>query len=452
MKKIHSVKPFRLSRRTFLKGAGAAMALPLLEAMLPQRARAQSAPAPRRLFAFYVPNGIHMPGWTPATTGSGYAMSPILQPLAPYRDDVLVLSGLSNYPATHQGDGGGDHARGTGSFLTCVHPVKTEGANISTGPSVDQVAADFLEGQTRLRSLELGCEGGGSTGGCDSGYSCAYTRNISWRTATTPMPKEVNPRSVYDRLFAGFDPGETAEQIAKRRRYKQSVLDFVLADAQQLSARVGSRDRAKLDEYMTAVRELELRLDGATDGPSCEPFARPDGVPGDFQEHVRLMLDLVALAYQCDITRVASFMLGNGGSNRSYSFIGVSGAHHELSHHQGDASKHAALQTINTWEVQQLAYLLGKLKAAEDIDGNSVLDNTLVFFSSEISDGNSHSHYDLPVVLAGRGGGAVSPGRHVAYSGNPPIANLFISMLQSVGVSASSFGDDGSGPLGGLAG
>lgn len=448
---MHSVRPFRLSRRTFLKGAGAAMALPLLEAMLPGSARAQSAEVPKRLFAFYVPNGIHMSAWTPGSEGAGYALTPILQPLAAYRDDFLVLSGLSNYAATPQGDGPGDHARGTGCFLTAAHPVKTEGADISIGPSVDQVAADFLADQTRLRSLELGCEGGGSTGGCDSGYSCAYSRNVSWRSATTPMPKEVNPRSVYDRLFAGFDPGETAQQIGKRQRYKQSVLDFVLDDAQRLSQRLGTRDRAKLDEYMTGVRELETRLETSTQGPSCEPFQRPDGTPADFQEHVRLMLDLVALAFQCDITRVATFMLGNGGSNRSYSFLGVSGAHHELSHHQGDSAKHAALQVIDTWEVEQLAYLLSKLKAAQDVEG-SVLDNTLVFFSSEISDGNAHSHNNLPVLLAGRGGGAVSPGRHIAYPQSTPIANLFVSMLQSVGVSTSSFGDDGNGPLSGLAG
>lgn len=444
---MHSVHPFRLSRRTFLKGAGAALSLPLLEAMLPGTARAQAA-APRRFFAFYVPNGIHMPAWTPSSSGAGYALTPILAPLAPHQADVLVLSGLDNYAATAQGNGAGDHARGTACFLTCVHPYKTEGSNLSLGPSVDQLIADHLSGQTQLRSLELGCEGGGSTGGCDSGYSCAYTRNISWRTATTPVPKLTNPRSVFDRLFAGFNPGESWESIAKRRRYKQSVLDFVMQDAQRLDARLGGRDRAKLDEYMTSVRELELRLDNATadEGPTCQPFAQPEGTPQDFGEHVRLMLDLVALSFQCDITRVGSFMLGNGGSNRSYSFIGVPGAHHELSHHQGDPAKHAALQTINTWEVEQLAYLLGKLKAADDVTG-SVLDNTLVFFSSEVEDGNSHRHYDLPVLLAGGGGGMVTPGRHVSYPGNTPIANLFVSILQGMGVATSTFGDDGTAPL-----
>lgn len=444
-----AARPFRLSRRTFLRGAGTALALPFLDAMRP--ARAQSTGAPLRFFAFYVPNGIHMAGFTPTQSGAGFALPPILAPLSAHRDDVLVLSGLHNEAATAQGNGAGDHARGTSCFLTCVHPVKTEGSNISIGPSVDQLIADHYAGQTRLRSLELGCEGGGSTGGCDSGYSCAYSRNISWRSATSPVAKEINPRSAFDRLFAGFEPGESVAAIQQRRLYKQSVLDFVRADAQALSPRLGGRDRRKLDEYMTGIRELELRIaQAATDegggGPTCSPFERPAGIPGEPEAHVRLMLDLVALAFQCDMTRVASFMLGNGGSSRNFGFLGVSGAHHELSHHQNDPAKHAALQTINTWEVAQLAYLLDRLQAAEDSEG-SVLDHSFVLFSSEIADGNAHTHYNLPVLLAGGGGGTLTPGRHVTFGGGAPIANLYVAILQRMGVATQTFGDDGTGPL-----
>lgn len=443
------VRNLGLSRRTFLKGTGVALALPFLEAMAPRSAIAQDQLAAKRFMAFFVPNGIHMPAWTPSSTGSNFNLPPILAPLANLRSEVSVLSGLSNIAATPQGDGNGDHARGTSCFLTCVHPVKTEGANISIGPSVDQLIAGHLSGQTTLSSLELGCEGGGSTGGCDSGYSCAYSRNISWRSATTPAAKEINPRSVFDRLFAGFVPGESQAVIDRKRRYKQSILDFVLSDAQSLSTRLGRKDRMKMDEYLTGVRELEQRIEiaGQEDtGSSCEPFERPAGIPNQLQDHVQLMLDLVVLAFQCDMTRVATFMLGNGGSNRGYGFIGVPGAHHEISHHQNDPAKHAQLQAIDTWEVEQLAYLLNRLAQTQEGTG-SLLDQSMVFFSSEIADGNSHGHYNLPVLLAGKGGGTLQPGRHLQFGNNMPIANLYLTLMQKMGMNVSSFGDDGNNAL-----
>jgi hypothetical protein len=393
-----------------------------------------------------------MPAWTPTSAGSDFTLPPILSPLSSLRSEVSVLSGLSNVAATPQGDGPGDHARGTSCFLTCAHPVKTEGANISIGPSVDQLLASHFSGETTLPSLELGCEGGGSTGGCDSGYSCAYSRNISWRSATTPAAKEINPRSVFDRLFAGFVPGESQETLSRKLRYKQSILDFVLSDAQSLSNRLGHKDRMKMDEYLTGVRELEQRIELAgqmDDGPTCQPFDRPTGIPNQLQEHARLMLDLIVLAFQCDMTRVATFMLGNGGSNRSYGFIGVPGAHHEISHHQNDPAKHAQLQTIDTWEVEQFAYFLERLAQAQDGTG-SLLDQSAVFFSSEIADGNAHGHYNLPVLLAGRGGGTLQPGRHIQYGNNMPIANLYLTLMQNMGMDIQSFGDDGVAALTGL--
>lgn len=437
----------KLSRRAFLGGAGAMLALPALEAMLPlspRRAQASGQAPPRRLVFFYVPNGMHMPAWTPAETGDAYALTPILQPLAALKADVLVLSGLDNFAASSQGDGAGDHARGTASFLTCAHVEKTDGAGIRNGVSVDQVAAQFLTGCTQFSSLELGTEGGASTGSCDSGYSCAYTRNISWAAPATPMAKETNPRALFDRLYQGADPTQTAEQIMRRRRYKQSVLDYVREDATRLQARLGAADRAKLDEYLTGVRDIEQRLQNGR-AAACEAGTRPDEA-ATLQDRVRQMLDLMVLAMQCDQTRVVSFMLGNAGSNRSYPFIGVDQAHHELSHHQGDPAKHALLTTIDTWEVEQLAYLAGRMKAIVEPDG-TLLDNSLVFFSSEIADGDRHNHDKLPVLLAGKGGGAVRPGRHVRHPDGTPMANLFISMLASVGATVPRFGDDGTGPL-----
>lgn len=442
---IRASRPsWALSRRTFLRGAGSLIALPLLDAM---SARAQVA-SPRRFFAFYVPNGMHMPAWTPAAEGTLPATLPaILQPLADagVSSDVLVLSGLDNFAAFAQGDGPGDHARGTGCFLTANHLRKTEGADIDNGISVDQVIANAVRGQTAFASLELGCEGGGSTGGCDSGYSCAYSRNVAWSGPATPAPKEVNPRNAFDRLFAGTNASESAEARERRKRLKHSVLDYAKDDATRLKGKLGARDRSKLEEYLTGVRDIETRLDGPA-GAVCVPPTRPEGVPGDTEAYVRLMLDIAATAFACDVTRVATFMLGNGGSGRSYPFLGVNDAHHEISHHQGDAAKQAKLQTIDTWEVQQLAYFLAKLKATDE-DGSSVLANSSVFFSSEIEDGNSHFHGNLPVLVAGQAGGTIATGRHVVFPDGTPIANLFLALMEASGAAAPAFGDDGTTPL-----
>ncbi len=431
---------FTLSRRACLKGIGAAVALPFLDAMRSPLRAQEAAGGPRRLFFFYVPCGINMATFTPTTEGAGFELPDMLTPLADVRDSLLVLSGCKNTAAESLGDGGGDHARGTSSFITAVHPLKSE-THVQNAPSVDQIAAAALKGKTRLPSLELGCESGSGVGSCDTGYSCAYSHNISWASPSVPMPKEVNPRAVFDRLFAGADAGLTEEQKQKRRRRRLSILDFVRDDTKRLQGRLGNTDRRKLDEYLTGVRELERGIETAQPTQCAFP-ERPDGPDADVETYVRQMLDLTALAMQCDLVRVGTFMLGNGGSNRPYGFIGHPGGHHEYSHHQGDPDKLQALADIGRFEVAQLAYLLGKMAAVQEGDG-TLLDNSAVFFSSEIEDGNTHSHENLPVLLAGKGGGLLNSGNHMALDPSTEIGDVLLTMLHTAGVDVASFGDYG---------
>ncbi|HIA01025.1 MAG TPA: DUF1552 domain-containing protein [Myxococcales bacterium] len=434
----------QLSRRTFLRGAGVTMALPFLDAMLPSRAFAAQPPGlPTRFLTYYVPNGIHMPAWTPTTDGANYELQPIMASLAPHKDDLLILSGVGNQAAIASVPG--DHARGTGSFLSSMPVFKSEGANIKNGISVDQRIAQSIGEETLFPSLELGVEGGSSTGDCDSGYSCAYSRNISWSGPSTPLPKEINPLEAFDRLFKGIDSEFTSEQVAIRRKLRKSVLDFVLEDAKLLKQKLGTNDILKLNEYMESVYALETKINKEAEANQCFPGPKPAN-PADFQAQVKLMCDIMVLAFQCDMTRVATFMQGNAGSGRVFSFLGVGEGHHYLSHHAGDAVKQGKLQKINTWEVEQLAYLLAKMKSVPEGEGN-LLDNSLVFFSSEIADGNSHKHKKLPMILAGKGRGAVTPGRHINYSGDPSVANLYVSILNAMSVPDSSFGMDSTGPL-----
>jgi hypothetical protein len=439
---------FQLSRRAFLGGAGALVALPMLEAMFPSTALANPLlTSPKRVLFYYVPNGIHMQTWTPAAAGVGNAwqLSETLAPLAAIKEDLNVLTGLANRPGTP--DGPGDHAAGTGSFLTCAKVFKTEGTNIRNGISIDQVAANAVGGETRLPSLELGLDGGGSTGNCDSGYSCAYARNIAWADAVTPLPKTVEPRLVLDRLFAGMDPTQNAEQMARRRFYRSSLLDYVRDDARALQSQLGYTDRIKVEQYLTGVRELELRIDALENMPVCDQPDNPHQDIANALQKCQVMNDLMVLSMQCDATRVISFMLGNAGSYRAHNFLGISEGHHQISHHESLQTNYDKLKVIDRWEVEMYLDLVLKMREATDIDGSNMLDNSLVFFSSEISDGNRHNHNNLPVLVAGKGGGMVQTNRHIRYDQEQPIANLFISMVRTQGIELNSFGDNGTGPL-----
>ena len=431
-----------LARRTFLRGIGATIALPMLDAMTPAFAASSrlGSNTPRRVAFVYVPNGIIMKDWTPPADGPAFDFPRILKPLEPYRKDLLVLSGLTHNTGRALGDGPGDHARAAASFLTGVHPKKTAGADICSGVSVDQIAAQKIGAATRFASLELGCEDGRLVGNCDSGYSCAYSNSISWRTTSTPMPPEVNPRAVFERLFG--DSSETPEARAKRLGYNKSILDFVLEDTQRLKGDLGKTDRRKLDEYLDAVREIERRIELAEhDSQQFTPtIEKPAGVPVEFADHVRLMFDLMTLAFQADLTRISTFMICREGSTRTYREIGVSDAHHPLTHHRGNPEWIEKVAKINAFHLEQFAYFVGKLKATPDGDG-TLLDRMMVVYGSGLADGNQHTHNDLPVAIAGGGNGALRPGRHVRYPKETPMTNLYVAMLDHMGITPEHIGD-----------
>jgi hypothetical protein len=437
-------KNWRLPRRTFLKGLGTTMALPLLESMVPPALAASvqgSSSRPVRMAYIYVPNGANMADWTPATTGTDFELPYILKPLEAHRKELLVISGLAQDKARPNGDGAGDHARASATFLTGAQARKTSGADIKVGVSVDQVAAAKIGKATRFGSLELGCDRGQQAGNCDSGYSCSYSYNISWKTESTPMPPEVDPRLVFERLFANNHPGETAEARAKREKYQKSILDFVLEDSKKLRSNLGRTDQRKLDEYMTAVRELEVRLERASNFTHVHPdFKQPKGIPGDYEEHIKLMYDLMALAFQTDTTRISTFVIAHDGSNRSYAFMGVPDGHHDLSHHSGNEEKKKKIARINEFHIRQFAYFLEKLKAIREGESN-LLDNSMIVYGSGIADGNSHAHHDLPVLLAGKGGSTIQTGRHIRYAKDTPMTNLYLLMLDRVGASTARLGD-----------
>jgi hypothetical protein len=427
------------SRRAFLGGAAAAITLPWMRSLQPTQAVADGTP-PVRLLFYFIPNGVHMPAWVPTAEGQDFELPTILAPLAPVRDDLLVLTGLANRAG--EGDRPGDHARGTGCVLTCAQPAYD---TVLNGVSVDQVAANTLGHETAFRSLQLGTATSAASGLCDSGYPCAYQSNISWAGPKTPLPKLTNPTIVFERLFGGFDSDLTEVERVRRAVYRSSVLDHVVEDAASLQASLGTTDRHRLDEYLTGVRELERRLDGG-DLRTCVAPRRPPTRFG-LAEQVDLLHELMVVALQCDLTRYVTFMVGNGGSNYSFDFLGVSGAHHEISHHQSRQQNLEKLVTINTWEINRFSNLLQRLKAVPEGEG-TLLDQCLVCLTSEIGDGDRHNHDDLPVLLAGRGGGAVTPGRHVVHD-ETPIANLYLSMLEAAGAPQASFADS-TGPLGTL--
>ncbi len=441
----------RISRRTTLKGLGTAIALPLLDAMMPRSILgAERAAEPLRMAFLYVPNGKHMPDWLPTSEGAGYALPKTLQPLAGLKDEFCVLSGLTHQKANANGDGGGDHARALTTFLTGTQARKTDGADIRAGVSVDQIAARELGKVTRFASLEVGADAGAQSGNCDSGYSCAYSSNIAWRSENQPVAKEVDPKLIFDRLFTSGRPGESEAARARRERYNKSILDMVGEDARRLQRLVGIADQRKLDEYLTAIRELETRIDKAAQAPDGKslPLDRPSGIPASYADHLRLLGDLVVLAFQTDTTRVSTLVFANEGSNRSYPFLDVPEGHHDLSHHEGKEEKQAKLQKINQFHVTQFAYFLERLRSVREGD-QTLLDRSLIVYGSGIADGNAHNHNNLPIILAGKGGGLVTPGRHVAYKDGTPLTNLYLSMLDGVGVHLESLGDS-TGRLTGL--
>jgi hypothetical protein len=430
-----------LPRRTFLKGLGTAIALPMLDAMTPALAL-EKTKSPVRLAFVYVPNGIVMSDWTPEKLGRDFEFKRIMKPLASLREDLSVLSGLADYNGNALGDGPGDHGRAGASFLTGVHCKKTAGADIRGGVSADQIAAQAIGSQTRFASLELGCEDSRTVGNCDSGYSCAYTNSISWRTPTTPNPPEVNPRLVFERLFGTADLSLAPEVRARRAEYRKSILDLVREDTQKLAGTLGTRDRRKLDEYLFAVREIEKRIETAEkDQRTVTPtIEKPAGIPITFDEYAKLTFDLLALAFQSDLTRISTLMIAREGSMRVYPEIGISDPHHPLTHHRNQEDWIEKVKQINTFHVELFAHFLQKLKATPDGDG-TLLDNSMIVYGASLGDGNRHTHEDLPILLAGRGGGSFKPGRHIKYKYKTPVTNLYLTLLEQMNVHPEKIGD-----------
>lgn len=446
---------WEINRRTFLRGLGAAIALPMLDAMAPSMRRmalAQSAAAPgaaaaaaipKRMAFIYVPNGKNMVDWTPAATGANYELPMILQPLSAHRKDFTLITGLAHNQANGLGDGGGDHARSAATFLTAHHPRKTSGANIESSISVDQVAANAIGDATRLPSLELTCDRGQAVGTCESGYSCAYQFNLAWKSATQPMTPEVDPKLVFERLFGTGNAADNKAIRDKRDTYNKSVLDLVMSDAKDLQRNLGTGDQRKMDEYLTAIRDIERRLDRDTKFDIVVPTTEQAPVIPDeynYQQHIRLMFDLMVLAFQTDQTRIATFILAHDGSNRPYPQIGVPDGHHDLSHHRNDEAKKKLIAKINTFHTTQFAYFLERLKSIKEGTG-SLLDNSMIVYGSAISDGNQHLHNNLPILLAGRAGGTLKPGAHLRVKDDTPMANLYLSMLDRLDVKQDKFGD-----------
>jgi len=454
-----------LDRRTVLKGMGAAIGLPFLEAMMGKSAYADEpinplkaaglggggsssggGKAPLRSLFINLPNGMWMDNFTPPAPGALTALPATLKSLEAYKGEFSILSGLALDNARAKGDGPGDHARSSAAFLTGAHPRKTKGTDIKLGVSVDQIAATTVGQKTRFPSLELGCEAGRKAGECDSGYSCAYVSNISWANDTTPMPKLTDPAQVFDRLFGDQSGSDMTARLAARK----SILDFVNDDTRRLQKNLGVADQKKVEEFATSVREIERRIEQnlkASSGQVRLPAGtvRPSGTPKDYAEHIRMMYDMLVLAFQTDVTRIATYLVANEGSNRNFGFIGVNGAHHELSHHGKNPDKVESIKRIDKFYMDQFGYFIKKMKETKEGSG-SLLDNCMIMMGSGIGDGDRHNHDDLPVLIAGKAGGTIVQGRHIKYPKNTPLCNLYMAMLQRMGVTAPRFGDS-TGPL-----
>jgi hypothetical protein len=447
-----------LPRRTFLRGLGATLALPLLESMTPRASAFAASRAPTRLGYIYTPNGIigacdKSPRpfmWTPKTAGANFEFSPTMKGLEPFREQINVFSGLAQVNGRALGDGPGDHARATATFLTGVHPRKTGGADFQLGISADQIAARELGKYTQLSSLELGLEPQPLAGNCDSGYTCAYM-SMSWRGATNPLPAEINPRTVFERLFGEGDSTDAPARMA-RLAHQKSVLDYVTGSLSRLRMTIGTGDKRKLEEYLDAVRDIERRIQRAEEQSATmvlPSIDRPSAIPDDYEQYTTLMIDMQVVAWQTDMTRVSSFMLGRDGSNRAYREIGISDGHHSISHHQGDPEKVEKLIKIDELHVGMFAYLLKKLKETPDGDG-TLLDHSMVLFGSSISESNIHTHDDLPIVLAGGANGRLKGNRHLVYPKETPLNNLFLNMFDMAGLPHIDGFGDSTGRLPGL--
>ena len=439
------------SRRAFLRGMGACIALPSMASLRTGSALAaqtasslatSASGAPLRTAFLFFPNGSIPQAWWPDEAGAEYKISATLKPLEAVRDKFQIMKGLDNVAAEAGKDGGGDHARGNGTFLTSVR-INKSSTNIRAGVSIDQVIAKRIGHLTRFPSLELASDPRRQSSGCDSGYSCAYQYNISWKSETTPMATEHNPRQVFERMFGMGAPGKRVQDLKRRRDEQRSILDYVLEDARAMQRRIAIADNRKLDEYLTGVRALEEQIQRAESlGDPRDPgIETPAGVPQQHEEYVNVMFELMALAFQTDSTRVISLMLGHDGDNRSYDFLGIPEGHHDLTHHQDKQDRIEKVKKIDQWYAAQFAKLIRRLDTMEDSDGNSVLHNSMIMFGSGNADGNKHTHTDLPILLAGSAGGGIQSGRYVDHNG-VPLANLYVKMSQLLGIEeVTQFGD-----------
>jgi len=438
-----------ISRRTALKGLGVTIALPLLEAMTPTTRAAQAAAQalPRRLVFVYFPNGAKMDFWKPSATSTEFELGPTLAALKPFKDKMLLFSNLADANAR----GGGAHACTMPAYLSGVPIFKTQGNDLRAAETCDQVIASEVGKTTRFPSLELGCDFGQQDGFCDTGYSCVYQTNISWRSPTTPAPKEVNPRILFDRLFAGQSAGETSIVQQQREVMNLSILDFVQEQARQIDRSVGAADRRRMDEYLTSIREIERRIQAPPPNlpaNAANGMDRPTRVPTLFSEHFRLMADMLVLALQTDMTRVATLVMGTEGNRRPYPELGFTEEHHGVSHHRNDPALVAKYRKINEHHVGEMAYFIDRVAKVQEGEA-SMLDNSMIVYGSGMADGNAHAHADIPTLLFGKGGGTIDSGRHVVCPTSTPICNLWLSLMDRMGVKADRFGDS-TGLLSGL--
>ena len=444
-----------LNRRRFLRGLGACIALPAMESLNPFSVLAaptigsgQPATAPVRMAFIYVPNGIIPSGWWPTgDSNANFQLSETLQPLEKVRDKITLISGLEDLSANPELDGAGDHARAGSTFLTGVRIKKTAGADLHAGASIDQVVAQHIGHLTRFSSLELTCDAVRKAGDCDSGYSCAYSYNIAWRSPEQPLTPEPNPRLVFERLFGSGSREERINNLKRRQKEERSILDFVMNDAGAIQKQLSGRDRQRLDQYLTGVRELEQRIERTERMPIVNPSVdAPPGVPPDFAEHVQLMFDIMLLAFQTDSTRIATLLLAAEGSNHTFPEAGISEGHHNLSHHHGDPEIIAKVKRIDLWYATQLAQFLEKMEATKEANGQSLLHNSMIVYGSGNADGNRHTHTNLPILLAGAGGGSLQTGRYLKPQ-PVPLSNLFLSMADRMGVTGLERHGDSTGRL-----